>query len=81
MNYGCKNGLPHDLKPLHETKQIKWEVCELCGRKFRWNKAYKGRVQNKEYLEAHARNFAQRLGKTKRLYHQIYKPELVKIII
>ena len=80
-NFGCKYGLPHDLKPLHEDARVKWEVCELCNRKFKWIKGFKGRVQNQEYLKAHARNFAQRSGPTKRLYNKIYKPEFTKIII
>lgn len=79
--YGCKSGLPHDYKPIHETVNYKWEVCHFCGKKVKWNKRAKGRVDNKKYLEAHVRNFAQRWGRTKRVYHQIYKPEKLKIVI
>jgi len=81
MNYGCRYGMPHDLKPLQDTGRVKWEVCIICTKKFRWNKAYKGRIQNKAYLEAHIRNFAQRFGPTKRIYHKIYKSEAIKIVI
>lgn len=78
---GCRHGQPHDLEITHETKTVKWEVCKICNKKFRWNKGYKGRVKNTEYLKAHVRNFAQRGGATKRVYHKVYKPELTKIVI
>ena len=81
MRYGCKYGLPHDLKIIHENPQVKWEVCTICNKKFRWNKGYKDRVQNVEYLKAHARNYAQRFGATKRIYHKLYKPETTIIHI
>ena len=68
-------GIPHDLKIIHENPQIKIEVCQICNKKFRWNKGYKGRVQNVEYLKAHVRNCAQQWGATKRIYYKIYKPE------
>ena len=81
MRYGCKYGLPHDLKTTHENPQQKWEVCVICNKKFRWNKGYKGRIQNDEYLKEHIRNFAQRFGATKRIYHKLYKRELCTIIL
>ena len=81
MRYGCKYGLPHDLMIIHENPQVKHEVCTICNKKFRWNKGYRGRVNNVEYLKAHARNYAQRFGATKRVYHQIYKPETMTISI
>ena len=79
MNYGCHNRLPHDLTILYENKSVKWEICQLCSKRFRWNKGYKGRVQNAEYLKAHARNFAQRWGMTKRLHNRIYNPDNLTI--
>lgn len=78
---GCRFGHPHDLKIIHETPQVKWEVCLICNRKFRWNKGHKGRVKNVEYLKSHVRNFCQRFGATKRIYHKIYKPEKTIIIL
>ena len=79
---GCRyRNIPHDLEILHETKTTKWERCLLCNKKFRWTKGHKGRVDNQEYLKAHIRNFAQRFGATKRIYHKIYQPEKCKIII
>ena len=81
MRYGCKYGLPHDLKIVHENPQVKWEVCQICNKKFKFNKGYKGRVNNQEYLKAHARNFAQKWGETKRIYHKVYKPESCVISI
>jgi hypothetical protein len=73
--YGCKRGLPHDLHPVHETKAVKIEVCHICNKKFRWNKGYRQRIANNEYLEAHARNYCQPNGRTKALYMKIYQPE------
>lgn len=79
---GCRyKGIPHDLKVLGESKMVKWEICQICNKKFRWNKGYKGRIRNAEYLKAHVRNFCQRFGITKRIYHKVYKPEKLKIII
>ena len=65
----------------YENPRIKCEVCTICNKKFRWNKGYRGRVQNVEYLKAHARNYAQRFGATKRLYNQIYNPQNCTITI
>jgi hypothetical protein len=80
-NYGCKGGLPHSLRPLKEFNWVKYEYCELCGKKYRWNKRERQRIANKEYLKAHVRNFAQRYGATREIYHRIYKPELCVIRI
>lgn len=72
---GCKYGMPHDLKILGENQKIKAEICMKCGKKFKWNKSKMGRVDNEEYLKAHVRNFAQKFGRTKRVYYKVYKPE------
>lgn len=77
-NYGCKSGLPHDLKVEKEFKDVICEVCKICNKKFRWHKGYRGRIDNKGYLEAHARNFVQR-ATNPRLFNKIYHPE--KMII
>lgn len=74
-DFGCRFGQPHNLKIIHESPRVKWEVCTICNKKFRWNKGYKGRTANNEYLKAHIRNFAQKFGATKRVYHKIYRPE------
>ena len=78
---GCRFGLPHNMMILGETPHAKWEVCLLCGVKKKYNKGYKGRVDNQEYLKDHVRNFAQKSGATRRIYHKIYKPEKTTIII
>lgn len=78
-NLGCRFGLPHDPKILFENKGVKWEQCRICGIRKRWNKGFKGRVSNKEYLEFHLRNFAQRFGATRRIYNRIYQN--TKIVI
>jgi len=77
--FGCKFGQPHDLKRIGENPQQIWERCIICNKTFRWNKGYKGRVENAEYLNAHVRQFAQDFGSTKRVYMKIYKPN--KVII
>lgn len=73
---GCKyRGIPHDLHITFQNAHVKWERCNICNRKFRFNKGYKGRVDNVEYLKAHIRNFCQRGGATKRIYNKVYHPE------
>jgi hypothetical protein len=69
------------MKILHETKTVKWEVCMGCNMKKRYNKGYRGRVNNVEYLKDHVRNFAQRFGATKGVFNRIYQPEkcIIKI--
>lgn len=73
--YGCKWGLPHDMKQIADTKRFKWEVCQICNKKFRWNKGNKTRVNNVEYLKVHARNYAQKGGATNRLFMKLYETE------
>lgn len=79
--YGCKWGMPHDLVLLHDGPRFKWEVCGICNKKFRWNKGTKKRVDNVRYLEAHARNYAQKGGRTNRLFVKLYEPEKAKIVL
>lgn len=81
MNLGCRDGLPHEVKILHESPKVKWEVCVRCNKKFRWIKGFKERINNTEYLKVHVRNYAQKFGVTKRIYHKIYQPEKCKIVI
>lgn len=73
--YGCKFGWPHDLQLLHDGPRVKWEVCGICNKKFRWLKGNRKRVHNTAYLEAHARNYAQPGGATNQLYKRLYEPE------
>ncbi len=72
---GCRFGQAHDFVRLGETPQQTWEQCKICGIKKKWNKGYRGRIANTEYLKAHVRQFAQDFGSTKRVYMKIYKPE------
>jgi hypothetical protein len=80
MNYGCKDGLPHDIQVRRDPKtgelldftQEIHEICVLCGRKWKWNKAARGRVDNPEYVRVHQRQFAQPTGPTAKLFHQLY---------
>ncbi len=79
---GCRyKGIPHDLHIIHQNDYVKWERCIICQKKFRFNKGYKGRIDNNFYLKTHVRNFAQKGGATKRIYNRIYNPEKTIIVI
>lgn len=78
---GCLYGQPHNMRFIHNGKTAKWESCVICGRKFRWTKGSKGRIDNVEYLKAHVRQFAQRGGATKMIYNKLYKPKEMTIVI
>lgn len=70
---GCRfKGVPHEMTLIHENPQIKVERCQLCNQSFRWRKGYKQRIDNKEYVKAHLRSFAQKFGATKRVYKRLY---------
>jgi hypothetical protein len=79
--YGCRWGQPHDMARLGETEKEIWEQCKMCNKKFHWKKWFRGKVNNKEYLKAHVRQYAQEFGTTKRIYHKLYHPEktIIKI--
>lgn len=81
IRYGCRFGQPHDLEKIFETPSMKVEKCKICRVRFRWNKGYKKRVDNPKYLEAHARNYAQKGGRTNRLFMRLYEPEKTIIVI
>jgi hypothetical protein len=79
---GCRyRGIPHDLKILYENPQKKIEVCQICNKKFKFNKGFKGRTENQEYLKAHIRNFCQKWGATRQIYNRVYRPESCVISI
>lgn len=75
----CKSKLPHEWATIYDSRKVKWEVCKICGKKMKWNKGYRLRVDNKKYLEEHIRSTCQKFGKTKRIYYRIYDP--LKLII
>lgn len=75
MRYDCRFGLPHDFIIIHENPQVKWEVCKICNKKIKWNKGYKSRIDNKNYLKMHVRQFAQKTGPTKQIYNKLYNPD------
>lgn len=79
--FGCRFGQPHDLVQLGQNPQQLWERCKICNKTFRWNKGFKGKVANAEYLKAHVRQFAQDFGSTKRVYKKIYQPEQTTILL
>lgn len=80
MNYGCKNGLPHQFETyvapdgtVCDFSQTLYEICVLCGKRVEWNKNKRtGRVDSKEYLEAHIREFCQPYGRTGRVWEILY---------
>ena len=73
--FGCRFGQPHDFQILKDNPHVKWEICRICRVRKRWNKGYKGRIDNPEYLKDHVRQFAQKFGSTKRVYNKLYHPE------
>lgn len=74
-DFGCRFGEPHDMRRVHEGKQVIVERCARCMKTFRWGKGFKGRIANAEYLRAHIRAFAQRFGATKRIFNKLYEPQ------
>lgn len=74
---GCRyRGVPHDLRIIHQNDHVKVERCAICNKSYRFHKGFRGRTDNVKYLKAHVRNFAQKFGATKAVYHRVYKPEL-----
>lgn len=72
--FGCRFGQPHDFERIADTKYATIEKCKICQTKKRWRKKKDGRMDNKEYLIAHVRQFAQETGPTKRVFKKLYKP-------
>lgn len=75
LRAGCRFGQPHDFILLHETSRAKYEKCKICGKKERWNKGKKGRIDNVAYLQAHVRQFAQPIGSTRTVFMRMYHKE------
>lgn len=76
---GCRYGQPHQFRIIKDTERAKWEVCEICNVRKRYNKREKGRSNNREYLKDHLRNFCQQTGSTRRIYNKIYRKERMAI--
>lgn len=79
--FGCRWGLPHDFVLVKETRAYKVERCRSCSIRKRWNKGYKERIDNVEYLKCHVRQFAQRFGSTKRVHAKLYDKNKLTIVI
>ena len=75
LRLGCRWGQPHDVHTIKDTAKAKWEKCHICSQTFHWNKGFKGRINNVEYLKVHLRQFAQPGGATKMPYNRIYDPQ------
>jgi hypothetical protein len=79
MSYGCKGDMPHKFEVYAEDERVIAEQCNRCGMKKTYNKAEKGRVETKEYVKDHIRDFAQPNGRTGKLFEQLYgKPKDIK---
>jgi hypothetical protein len=77
----CKGGLPHDYQTdtakdstVLDFSNVLYERCVLCGDRKRWIKDQRtGRMRHeKEYAEAHIRDFAQPYGRTGQVYEMLY---------
>ena len=79
--FGCRFGFPHDFLILTDTKTFKVEKCQLCNKTVKYNKGYRFRIDNNQYLKDHVRNYAQPNGSTKRVYAKCYDPEKLVIHI
>lgn len=79
LRLGCRFGQSHDFEALADNNEFKIERCQICGIRKKWNKGYKGTINNKEYIKLHVRNFAQPDGITKRVFLEMNEPE--KLII
>ena len=79
IRLGCRFGQPHDFETIIENNKFKIERCNICGQRRKWNKGYKGRIDNVNYLKDHVRVFAQKTGPTKRVFFKLHEPE--KLII
>jgi hypothetical protein len=76
MKFDCKDNQPHSYQLLFDGLDIQVEQCDICNKKIRFNKDKRGRVDNKQYLEAHIRELCQPHGRTAKIYYRIYHPEL-----
>jgi hypothetical protein len=80
MKYGCKGSLPHQYETkiasdgtVCDFQNVLYETCVICGDEVKWNKnKYTGRLDSKEYLQAHIREFAQPYGRTGKVYEMLY---------
>jgi len=81
LRLGCRFGQPHDFEAIKENAQFKVERCNICGQRRKWNKGYKGRIDNVNYLKDHVRSFAQKTGPTKRVFFKLNEPKKTVIHI
>lgn len=67
----CKKGGFCTFDEITENKDVQKEICTKCGRRVIYL-VKGGRVDNQRYLKEHVANFAQRQGKTAKVYQQVY---------
>ncbi len=75
LRLGCRWGQPHNFIQIKDAPNYKIEICSLCRSRRRWNKGYKGRINNPAYLKDHVRQFAQETGPTHRVFKKLYQSE------
>ena len=73
VRFGCRWGQVHDFFTIKDTKTYKVEKCKICNIRKKYNKGYRMRIDNAQYVKDHVRNFAQETGPTKRVFYKIYK--------
>lgn len=67
-----KNDCVHNLKKVREGKNGIVEYCHLCHERFVSHKGFGGKMNNREYLRLHRREFAQPTGRTSKLFRKLY---------
>ena len=60
-----------DFKQIEDYPDAVVEVCINCGKKVIYNRR-DGKIDEKQYLFDHKRDFLQRKGKDKKLFEKIY---------
>jgi len=60
-----------DFVITHADKEIQVEKCSICGSVKRY-KTVKGKMDNRQYLKDHARDFCQPNGATNAVFQKYY---------
>lgn len=67
----CKKNKYCGFIEYYEDDRAKVEICQFCSRKEIYRKVG-GRIDNRKYLAAHVRDFAQRNGPTAKIFEELY---------
>jgi hypothetical protein len=71
----CRKGALHRWTDSVEYHDAHVEVCEQCSTRMIWRKDERGRMDNRKYLRAHLRSFAQPHGETAKAFALAYGEE------